>query len=175
MAVRYSLDDPKAAVKLVESKWKEFSPGEPFEYNFLDENFNALYRSEMKIGKLLTIFSALAILIACLGLFGLAAFTAEQRTREIGIRKAMGASSASIVRLLSSEFIKYVVIAFLFAIVPAWYFIYKWLQNFVYRVDINYIIFLASGLGALIIALFTVSYQSIKAARINPAETLRCE
>jgi putative ABC transport system permease protein len=175
MAVRYSSIDPVEAVKLIERKWKEFASNEPFEYNFLDENFNDLYRAEMKIGKLLTIFSALAIFIACLGLFGLAAYTAEQRTREIGIRKAMGASSYTIFELLSVEFIKFVIIAFFISIIPAWYLISKWLENFVYHVSINYLIFIGGGLVALLIAILTVSYQSIKASRLNPAETLRYE
>lgn len=175
LVVRYSSPDAKEAVKLVENKWKEYSSSEPFEYNFLDENFNALYKSDVKVGKLLTIFSLLAILIACLGLFGLAAYTAEQRTREIGIRKAMGASSASIVQLLSSEFTRFIIFAFVLAVVPAWYLISKWLENFAFRVNISYMIFILSGLSALVIALLTVSYQSIKAARINPAETLRYE
>ena len=175
MVVRYSGNDPKKTVNRIESKWKEFAANEPFQYNFLDENFDNLYKSDVKVGKLLTIFSSLAILIACLGLFGLAAYTAEQRTREIGIRKAMGATSANIVRLLSSEFIKFIIFAFAFAVVPAWYLITKWLQNFEYHVNINYLIFLLSGLAALAIALLTVSYQSLKAARINPADTLRYE
>ncbi len=175
MSVRYSGINPNKAVKEIESKWKEFASGEPFQYNFLDDRFNDLYQSDMRIGKLLTIFTGLAILIACLGLFGLAAYTAEQRTREIGIRKAMGASSLSIVRLMNSEFVKFILIAFIVAVVPAWYFITNWLQHFVYRVPVNYFIFVLSGVAALVIALLTVSYQSVKAARVNPAETLRYE
>ncbi|HLF33898.1 MAG TPA: FtsX-like permease family protein, partial [Cyclobacteriaceae bacterium] len=175
MVVRYSMDDPKKAIGIIEGKWKEYASSERLEYAFLDENFNELYRTDVRIGKLLTIFSILAIFIACLGLFGLASYTAEQRTREIGIRKAMGASAISIVGLLSTEFIKYIGLAFVLSVVPASYFISGWLENFVYRVDIDYLIFILSGLISLIIAVTTVSYQSIKAARINPADTLRYE
>ena len=175
MGVRYRMNDPGEAVNLVESKWKEFASTEPFEYNFLDENFDALYRSEQRLGTLFSIFTGLAILIACLGLFGLAAFTAERRTREIGIRKAMGASGFNVARLMSLEFLKYVLIAFLIAIFPAYYFIDKWLENFAYRINISMWVFLTSGVAALAIALLTVSYQAIKAARINPATTLRYE
>ncbi len=175
LIIRYSGNNPRQVIATIESKWKELTSGEPFEYNFMDEKFNDLYKSDIRVGHLLTIFATLAIFIACLGLFGLAAFTAEQRTREIGIRKALGATSTSIVRLLSSEFLKYVFIAFLIAIIPAWYFIHNWLENFAYRVNINYLIFLAGGLLAFIIAMLTVSYQSIKAATVNPAETLRYE
>lgn len=175
MTVRYKNEDPKEAVELVESKWHEVAPNEPFEYNFLDSRFDELYRTEQRLGVLFTIFTGLAIFIACLGLFGLAAFTAEQRTKEIGIRKAMGASSFSIVRLLSSEFVKFIVIAFILSIYPAYYFISMWLENFVYRIDINWWVFLSSGILALIIALLTVSFQSIKASQLNPANTLRYE
>jgi putative ABC transport system permease protein len=175
MSVRYRTNDPKEAVKLAEGKWKEFASSEPFEYTFLDDNFDDLYRAESRLGILFSIFTVLAILIACLGLFGLAAFTAEQRTREIGIRKSMGASGFVIARLMSTEFIKYILIAFLIAIYPAYYFINNWLQNFAYRIDINIWVFLLGGIAAMLIALITVSYQAIKAARINPATTLRYE
>ncbi len=175
MTVRYRLDNPTDAVALIESKWKEVAPGEPFEFAFLDQRFDEMYRSEQRLGVLFTIFTGLAILIACLGLFGLAAFTAEQRTKEIGIRKAMGASSISIVRLLSTEFVKFILIAFVFSIYPAYYFISGWLENFAYRVDINWWVLLLSGAMALVIALLTVSIQSVKASRLNPATTLRYE
>lgn len=175
MGVRYRTDDPTQAVKLIESKWKEFASNEPFEYQFLDDNFDKLYKSEQRMGTLFSIFTVLAIFIACLGLFGLAAFTAEQRTREIGIRKSMGASGFIIVRLMSVEFLKYILIAFLIAVYPAYYFISNWLENFAYRIDVSIWVFLISGITAFMIALLTVSYQAIKAARINPATTLRYE
>ncbi len=175
MSVRYNTNNPREAVSLIESKWKEVVPEEPFEFRFLDEDFDRMYRSEQRLGTLFSIFTILAILIACLGLFGLAAFTAEQRTKEIGIRKAMGASGMIIARLMSTEFLKYILIAFVLSIFPAWYFINNWLENFAYRIDISIWVFLTSGFAALIIALLTVSYQAIKAARINPATTLRYE
>jgi len=175
MTVRYKLDDPKEAIKLIESKWREVAPEEPFEFTFLDERFDELYRSEQRLGVLFTIFTGLAIFIACLGLFGLAAFTAEQRTKEIGIRKAMGASSFSIVRLLSTEFVNFILVAFILSIYPAYYFISGWLENFAYRIEINWLVFLLSGILALFVALLTVSIQSVKASHLNPANTLRYE
>ena len=175
MTVRYTHEDPKEAVELLESKWKEVAPNEPFEFAFLDERFDEMYRAEQRLGVLFTIFTGLAIFIACLGLFGLAAFTAEQRTKEIGIRKAMGASSFTIVRLLSSEFVKFILIAFVISIYPAYYFISGWLENFVYRIGIDWWVFLLSGIIAFVIALITVSFQSVKASRLDPATTLRYE
>lgn len=175
MTVRVRFEDPREAVDFVESTWKEFAPGEPFEYVFMDERFDDLYRSEQRLGKLFTIFTVLAIFIASLGLFGLAAYTAEQRTKEIGVRKVMGATVMGIMRILSMEFVKYIGIAFIIAIYPAYYFISKWLENFAYRVDISIGTFILGGLLALVVAVLTVSYQSWKAARMNPANTLRYE
>ena len=175
MTVRYNLDDPKDAVNLIESKWHEVAPDEPFEFTFLDERFDEMYRTEQRLGVLFTIFTGLAIFIACLGLFGLTAFTAEQRTKEIGIRKAMGASSFNIIRLLSTEFMKFILIAFVISIYPAYYFISGWLENFVYRIEISWWVFLLSGVLAMTIALLTVLFQSVKASRLDPATTLRYE
>ena len=175
MTVRVKFEDPKEAVQFVESKWKELATDAPFEYSFLDEQFDELYRAEQRLGLLFTIFTFLALFIATLGLFGLAAFTAEQRTKEIGIRKVMGASIMGVMQVLSFEFIKYIGIAFIVAIFPAYYFMSKWLENFVYRVDISVWTVLLSGLFALLVAVLTVSFQSFKAARINPAKTLRYE
>ena len=175
MTVRVQFEDPREAVQFVESTWKEMAPEEPFEYVFLDERFNDLYQAEQRLGILFTIFTVLAIFIASLGLFGLAAFTAEQRTKEIGIRKVMGASVTGLIRVLSMEFMKYIGISFIIAIFPAYYFISQWLENFAYRVDITVWAFLLSGLLALVIAVVTVGYQAFKTARINPAKTLRYE
>jgi putative ABC transport system permease protein len=175
MTVRVRFEDPRKAVQFVESTWKELAPGEPFEFVFLDERFDELYRAEQRLGILFTIFTFLALFIASLGLFGLAAFTAEQRTKEIGIRKVMGASMMGIMGILSLEFVKYIGIAFIIAVYPAYYFISKWLENFAYRVDISIWTFMLSGIFALLVAVLTVSYQSFKAARINPAKTLRYE
>ena len=175
MTVRFNSDDPRAVVSFVKEKWKLFAPNVPFEYTFLDQTFDALYRTEQRLSTLFTIFTGIAIFIACLGLFGLAAYTTEQKTKEIGIRKTLGASGFNIVSLLSKEFIRFVLIAFILAVLPAYFFVHHWLEGFVYRIDIEYSIFILSGTGALVIAILTVSYQSLKAARINPSETLRYE
>jgi putative ABC transport system permease protein len=159
----------------IEGIWKEMAPGEPFDYSFLDQNFESLFRAEQRLGKLFIIFTSLAIFIACLGLFGLATFIAEQRSKEIGIRKAMGASVPSVVILLTREFTKLVLIALVVAI-PAVIFLMKWwLENFAYKTDIGFISFLIGGVGALLISWLTVSYQSIRAARANPTVALRYE
>jgi putative ABC transport system permease protein len=175
MAVRFNSPQPGEAIALVESIWKKYLPAEPFNYSFLDQNFDSMYRAEQRLGKLFSIFTFFAIFIACLGLFGLAAYTAEQRTREIGIRKALGATVSDIVGLLSKEFTRLVIIAFFIAIFPAWYVMHKWLEGFAYKIDISITVFFLGGLLAFGIALLTISYQSIKAARINPATSLRYE
>jgi len=175
MTVRFDLKDPKEAIELVESTWSELAPDEPFEYTFLDEKYDALYRSDQRLGTLFTIFTVVAIFIACLGLFGLAAFVAEQRTKEIGIRKAMGASTLGITTLLSREFVRFVLYAFLLSILPSYLLMSHWLEGFAYRIHMDPGTFLLGGLIAFLIALLTVSYQSIKAACINPASSLRYE
>ena len=162
-------------VSAAENKWKSLAPSMPFSYRFLDESFNEMYDAEQRVGKIALIFSVLAIAIACLGLFGLATFIAEQRTKEIGIRKVLGASISGIVQLLSKDFVKLVAVAFIIAVPLGWYFMYKWLQSFAYRIDISWWIFLVAGLVALFIALITVSFQSIKAAMANPVKSLRTE
>jgi putative ABC transport system permease protein len=159
----------------VEKLWKQQAANEPFEYTFLDENFDRLFRAEQRMGKLFTVFSVLAIFIACLGLFALATFTTEQRTKEIGIRKSMGASVISLSILLSKEFTRLVVIAFIPAAAVAWYVSDTWLNGFAYRVELNPLVFALSGIAAILIAWLTVSYQSIKAAMANPVESLRYE
>jgi putative ABC transport system permease protein len=174
LLVRYE-GDPATLIQNVEKLWKQHSTNEPFEYSFLDESFDRLFRAEQRMGKLFSIFSGLAIFIACLGLFALAAFTAEQRTKEIGIRKSMGASVFNLSILLSKEFTKLVVIAFIPASVLAWYISDTWLNGFAYRVEINPLVFILSGMAAILIAWLTVSYQSIKAATANPVESLRYE
>jgi putative ABC transport system permease protein len=164
-----------ALLKNIESRWKALAPGMPFSYQFMDDSFDNMYRAEQRVGTIAMIFSALAILIACLGLFGLSAFTAEQRTKEIGIRKVLGASVQGIVQLLSKDFIRLVLIAFIIAAPLAWYFMNKWLQDFSYRVNLNGWVFLGAGSIALLIALLTISFQAIKAALANPVKNLRTE
>jgi putative ABC transport system permease protein len=159
----------------VREKWKSVAPSLPFSYRFLDDSFNEMYRNEQRVGKIALVFSALAIFIACLGLFGLATFIAEQRTKEIGIRKVLGASVQGIVQMLSKDFMKLVAVSFVIAAPTALYFMNKWLQDFAYRVTISWWIFVVAGLAALFIALITVSFQAIRAAITNPVKSLRTE
>lgn len=174
LLIRYE-GSPKDAVATVERLWKEHSTNEPFEYVFLDENFDELFRAEQRMGNIFSIFSGLAIFIASLGLFALAAFTSEQRTKEIGIRKALGASVFGLTVLLSKEFTKLVVIAFIPAALGGWYISNRWLEGFAYRIDVDPFIMILSGLAAIIIAWLTVSYQSVKTASTNPVDSLRYE
>jgi len=163
------------ALASIEKTWKQTAPGRPFDLSFLSEDFNAMYRAEQRIEQLFTAFATIAILIACLGLFGLSAFAAEQRQKEIGVRKVMGASVGSIVTLLSRDFLKLIGIAIVIASPLAWYAMNRWLQDFAYKVDIEWWVFALAGLLATGIALLTVSFQSIKAALMNPVKSLRSE
>jgi len=165
----------KEALSWIERRWNELFPGKPFEYFFLDENFDRQYRAEEQTGKIVGALTFLALFVAFLGLFGLSAFTAEQRTKEIGIRKVLGASISGIVALLSKEFIKWVLLANLIAWPIAYYAMDRWLQNFAYRIGIGLWTFLLAGTLALGIALLTVSYHAIRAATTNPVEALRYE
>jgi putative ABC transport system permease protein len=175
LPVRVNPGNISKTISFIESQWKKFVPGKPFEFFFLDEDFNRLYQSEQKTGLIFTTFSVLAILIACLGLFGLTAFTVERRIKEIGIRKVLGASISTIVFLISKEFLKWVLISNLIAWPVAYYFMNNWLENFAYRTNITLWAFIFSGIIALIIALLTVSSQTIKAATANPVRSLRYE
>ncbi|MEQ8413693.1 MAG: ABC transporter permease [Imperialibacter sp.] len=163
------------AISFLHSKWDEFAPGQPFEYAFYDEEFNAEYKAEEKIGEIFGIFAGLAIFIACLGLFGLAAFTAEQRTKEVGIRKVLGASISSIILLLSKEFMKLVLIAFVITVPLAWFAMDAWLQDFAYRTTIGVGVFALAGGLSFVIAWLTMSVHSYKAAAMNPSSSLRTE
>jgi putative ABC transport system permease protein len=174
LIVRYD-GDPREAVSSLDNLWKEFAPGIPLEYSFLDEDFDALFRAEMRLRDLFTVFSGLAIFIACLGLFALAAFLTEQRTKEIGIRKAMGASVEGLTLTLSREFMILVGLSFVLAVVPAWYFMNLWLEGFAYRIELNVLVFVFAGLVAFIVATLTIGFQSLKAARSNPVNSLRYE
>jgi putative ABC transport system permease protein len=159
----------------VEAVWSRLAPHRPFLYSFLDEDFNRQYRSDFMFRKLFTTFSCLAIFIACLGLLGLATYTAEQRTKEIGIRKVLGADLQNIIGLLSRDFIKLVLIAIVIATPVSWYAMNRWLEGFAYRMDVSPWIFLLAGGIALSIAVLTISYQSIKSAVMNPVSSLRNE
>jgi putative ABC transport system permease protein len=175
MAIRIDSGDIPVTIAAIQDVWNEVVPNRPFEYYFLDEEFNALYMKEQRLGDIFHYFSGLALCISSLGLFGLALFIAEQRTKEIGIRKVLGCSEFGIVILLSKDFLKLVLIASLMTWPLAWYSSHRWLQNFAYRIDVGISTFLFSGLLALMIALSTICYQSFRAARTNPVDVLKCE
>jgi putative ABC transport system permease protein len=174
-AMRINPAEVSATLAHLESTWNAFFAGYPMEYSFLDEDFARQYTQEVRLTKIFTTFSSLAILIACLGLFGLVAFTTVQRTKEIGIRKVLGASVPHIAALLAKDFLKLVTLAFLLAAPLAWYFMNRWLEAFAYRISISFWIFGLAGSLALLIALLTVSWQSITAALVNPVKSLRNE
>jgi putative ABC transport system permease protein len=163
------------ALSKIQSVIGGIAPSAPFDYTFADEAYHAKFLAEERIGKLATIFSTLALLISCLGLFGLASFVAEQRTKEIGIRKILGASVANLWRMLSTDFVVLVLLSCFIAIPIAYYFLYEWLQQYQYRIEISWWIFLMTGIGALAITLLTVSFQAIKAAMMNPVNSLKSE
>ncbi len=175
ISVRIGPGDLQESIDLIEETWKKLAVDSPFEYAFLDENLNSLYRSEQRLSKIFVIFTSLAVIIACLGLFGLATFTAEQKSKEIGIRKVLGASSLNLVILMSKDFTKLIVISILLAIPLAYWFTSSWLDSFAYKVEIGYISFIVAGLLSITIAWITVSYQSFKAAATNPVNSLKAE
>jgi putative ABC transport system permease protein len=164
-----------STIAAIEKEWKKQIPNRPFSYSFLDEMFNKQYRGEERFGKLFLNFAILAIFISCLGLLGLASYSTNQRTKEIGIRKVMGASVQGIINLLSKDFLALVFISFFIAMPVAWYFMHSWLKDFHYRTDISWWVFVLSGLLALVIAVLTVSFQAIRAAVTNPVKSLRAE
>jgi putative ABC transport system permease protein len=175
MYVKISGQDIAGTIGFLERVWKERVPYRPFEYNFLDEDYNALYKTEIRTGQIFSCFSTTAILLACLGLFALAAFTTVQRTKEIGIRKVLGATLWNIAGMLSIDFLKLVVIASLIAFPIAWWAMKQWLQNFAYRIDMSWWVFPAAAVLALVIALGTISIQAIRAGLANPVNSLRTE
>ena len=175
MVVRTQPGKTEATIKALEKISTGLNPNYPFSYGFIDEDLSRLYKGEQQMGKLFNLFAILAIFISCMGLYGLSAFMAEQRTREIGVRKVLGASVFNVVYMLSTGFTGLILIAVLIAVPLAWFAINSWLKSFAYRVDANWTVFLAACLAALIIALVTVSYESIKAAIANPVKSLRTE
>jgi putative ABC transport system permease protein len=167
--------DPKQVLAKLEGVLKNHNPAYPFEYTFVDDQFNQQFKSEMLVSTLSRVFAILTIIISCLGLFGLAAYTAERRTKEIGIRKVLGASVSGITRLLSKDFLQLVFISTLIAYPLAWWAMNKWLQGYAYRINISWWVFIVAGIGAMVIALITISFQSVKAALMNPVKSLRTE
>lgn len=163
------------SLKTIEDEWYKIVPDFPFVYKFLDERIAGLYRYEQEISKIFTFFAILAIFISCLGLFGLATFTAESRTKEIGVRKVLGSSAREIVFLLSRDFAKWVLLGTLIAWPVAWYGMNLWLQSFAYKTQISIWVFVSSGILALLVALVTISFRTIKAANSNPVKSLKYE
>ncbi|MBN9385137.1 MAG: ABC transporter permease [Chitinophagaceae bacterium] len=175
MYIKVSGKDLPGTIARLQSIWKEYAPHYPFEYHFLDEDYNTLYKTETRTGELFGVFSLTAILLACLGLFALAAYTTAQRTKEIGIRKVLGASLASLVGMLSKDFLRLVAIASLIALPMSWWAMNRWLQGFVYHITLSWWMFATVILLALFIALATVSFQAIRAGLANPVKSLRSE
>jgi putative ABC transport system permease protein len=175
LSVKFSGNNIFSSLNYLEKTWRKFLPEIPWQYTFLDENFDALYQSEQRQGTIFTVFACIAIFIACLGLFGLSAFAITQRIKEIGVRKVLGADVSSIVALLSKDFLKLVMIAAIIAFPVAWYAMHNWLEDFAYRISIQWWVFLLAGIAALLVALITISFQAIKAAIANPVKSLRTE
>jgi putative ABC transport system permease protein len=175
ISVRILPGDVQETVGFIKQKWFELFPGEQFEFNFLDSQLDRLYKNEMKMQNLFIVFSFLSILVACLGLFGLATYTAGERTKEIGVRKVFGASSSSVVMLLSKDFTKWVIISYIAALPLGWFLMNRWLQNFAYKIDIGWYVYILSGFIAFVIALSTVCFQTVKTAKTNPVDSLKYE
>ncbi|MEM6841184.1 MAG: ABC transporter permease [Bacteroidota bacterium] len=175
VAVRLTSGNVADGVEQVNAVWSQFEPNNPFVYSFLDQDFDRLFRAEQRLGSVLSVFTALAILVACLGLLGLASFVASQRTKEVGIRKVLGASVQQITYLLSQDFIRLVLVAFVVAAPVSYWLATQWLENFAYRTEIGVEIFVLAGVAAILIAGLTISFQSVKAALANPVDSLRDE
>ena len=175
LSIKINTHDVTSALGFMEQTWKTFFPDVPVDYTFLDENFDKLYKSEQRQAKIFTVFACVAIIIACLGLFGLSAFAISQRIKEIGVRKVLGADIAGIVGLLSKDFLLLVGIAAVLGSVVSWFAMDSWLRDFAYRISMQWWVFIAAGIVAALIAFITVSFQAIKAAMANPVKSLRTE
>jgi putative ABC transport system permease protein len=175
VSVRINTSNVRETMAHIRKTWREIIPGTPFEFSFLDKIYNDQYRNEERTARIFAIFTFFALFVACLGLLGLTSFAADQRTREIGIRKILGASVPGIILMMSREFIRWVLIANIVAWPLAYYIMRRWLQSFAYRSDIGLSVFILSGFIAVVIALLTVSFQTIKAAIANPVDSLRYE
>lgn len=159
----------------VQRMWKKYNADFPFDYDFMDQLYDSMYKSDLRSGTLFSVFAGIAIFISCLGLFGLATYTAQVKIKEIGIRKVLGASVANITMMLSKDFLSLIVISLVIASPVAWYLMNKWLQDYVYRIHIQWWVFVLAGLTAILMAFITISYQAIKAALTNPVKSLRSE
>jgi putative ABC transport system permease protein len=175
ISLKISTQDVPGTLAFIEKEYENIFPDRIFEYSFLDEDFEQMYLEEQKAGRVILYLAVIGIFIACLGLFGLSSYTTKQRTKEIGIRRVVGASVPNITLHLTRDFVKLVVIANLFAWPAAYYAMNEWLKNFPYRVGVSWLVFIAAGIAALLIALATVGFQSIRAAQANPADSLRYE
>jgi ABC-type antimicrobial peptide transport system permease subunit len=173
--IRLTPGNIPASLKSVEKSWKELYPEYPLQYTFIDQDYENLFRTEMRLSGLLKYFTILAVIIACLGLYGLAAYSAERRTNEVGIRKVMGAGSLTVMYTLTKEFLVFVLIAIIISVPVGWFLVDKLLRQFAYRININPFVFVGISAGAVIIAILTVSFQAYKATGINPAEALKIE
>lgn len=175
ISINLGNSSPSEMVETVERQWKQMASGEPFEFRFLDQEYDQLFRSEQRLGRVFTLLTTLAIFVACLGLLGLATFTGEQRTKEIGIRKVLGAPAHRLVLMLTQEFTWLVLIAFVLVAPLSGYLMYRWLECFAYRIDITWDTILPAGVAALLIAWATVLHQAVKTSQTNPAQTLKTE
>jgi putative ABC transport system permease protein len=175
ISVRVNTKNISSIINAIKNKWTGMVPAQPFNYTFMDTDFDNVYTAEQRTGTLLITFAVFAILIGCLGLFGLVTYAAEQRTKEIGVRKVLGASVSGIVAMLSKDFAKLILIASLIAFPIAWWSMHKWLQSFAYRITISWWVFIVAAAAATVIAMITVSFQAIKAAIANPVRSLRTE
>jgi ABC-type antimicrobial peptide transport system permease subunit len=173
--IRLTPGNIPASLKSVEKNWKEILPEYPLQYTFIDQDYENLFRSQMRLSGLLKYFTILAVIIACLGLYGLASYSAERRTNEIGIRKVMGAGSFIIMFTLTKEFLVFVLISIIISVPLGWFLVDKLLGQFAYRIEMNPVVFVVISVGAILIAVLTVSYQAYRASGINPAEALKIE
>jgi putative ABC transport system permease protein len=172
---RFRPENTSDVIQAIEEVWERLSTGQPFQYSFLDEDFEHMYQSEQKLGNIFGIFSCLAIIIACLGLYALTAFTAEQRTKEIGIRKVLGASVRSVVVMLSKDFSKLVLIAFILSAPLAWFAVDWWLEGYTYKAPVNFLVYIIAGMITFIIAVITMGYHALRAASSDPVKSLKSE
>jgi ABC-type antimicrobial peptide transport system permease subunit len=173
--VKIQSGSTKATIDKLREVYEKFHPGYPFEFTFLDDDYQELYESENRVAELSKYFAVIAIIISCLGLFGLAAFTAQRRQKEMGIRKILGATEAGLIRLLSADFTKMILIAIAIALPISYFIALKWLESFAYRIELEWWLFAGAGVAALLISWITIGMQTVKVARINPADCIRNE